>query len=260
MFENKLYELYKGDCLEVMKDFQDNSVDLVLCDLPYGTTDIRGWDKIVPMDKLWYEYNRIIKENGNILLFGSQPFTSFLVLSNPKMFRYEWIWNKEKGANFLNSNHQPLKIHENVLVFSKLPTSPNKKGSAIYNPQKTDLNIQYRYSDKSKKRNNVNGGETHGVENKVLKGKMPVSIQIFKKDKDKYHPTQKPVELLEYLVKTYTNEDMIVLDNTMGSGSTGVACMNTNRRFIGIELDDKYFDIAKDRIEDAYNQIDKIEK
>lgn len=239
--------MHLGDCLELMKDIPDSSIDMILCDLPYGTTNIKGWDKIIPAEKMWEQYNRIIKEDGSIVLFGSQPFTSFLVSSNPKMFRYEWIWNKTKGANFLNSNCQPLKTHENILVFSKLPASPNKKGNAKYNPQKTDLEHEYSYSDSEKTRNNVNGGSTAGVKGRTLKGKHPTSIQTFKKD-GKLHPTQKPVELCEHLIKTYTDEGDIVLDSCIGSGTTAIAAINTNRKWIGIEMEKEYIDVSNKRI------------
>ena len=240
-------ELWCGDCLELMKDIPDGSVDMILCDLPYGTTNIKGWDKQISSDKLWEQYNRIIKDNGNIVLFASQPFTSYLVVSNSKMFRYEWIWDKTKGANFLNANCQPLKVHENILVFSKMPTSPNLKGNAKYFPQKVG---EEEYVSKLGKMTEMfNGGKVTKIETK-LKGRHPTTIQTFKKD-GKLHPTQKPVALLEYLIKTYTNKGEIVLDNCMGSGSTGVACVNTDRKFIGIELDDTYFEIAKERINNA---------
>lgn len=243
-------EIHEGDCLELMKDIPTGSVDMILCDLPYGTTDIKGWDKLIPAEKLWEQYNRIIKDDGNIVLFGSQPFTSYLIVSNPKMFRYEWIWDKTKGANFLNANHQPLKTHENVLVFAKLPTSPNRKGTAVYNPQKTDLEKSYIYSDSKKTRSHANGGVTKGVENKELVGKHPKSIQTFKKD-GKVHPTQKPVNLCEFLIRTYTKENEVVLDNCIGSGTTAIAAINTNRNYIGIEQDVGYVAIARQRIADA---------
>lgn len=237
-------ELWHGDCLELMNDIPDKSVDMILCDLPYGTTNIKGWDKQISSDKLWEQYNRIIKDNGNIVLFASQPFTSYLVVSNSKMFRYEWIWDKTKGANFLNANCQPLKVHENILVFSKMPTSPNLKGNAKYFPQKVG---EEEYVSKLGKMTEMfNGGKVTKVETK-LKGRHPTTIQTFKKD-GKLHPTQKPVPLCEYLIKTYTNEGDTVLDNCMGSGTTGVACKNLNRKFIGIELDDTYYEIAKNRI------------
>jgi site-specific DNA-methyltransferase (adenine-specific) len=235
-----------GDCLNLMEELEDCSIDLILCDLPYGTTDVKGWDKIIPIDKLWQHYKRIIKEDGNIVLFGSQPFTSYLVASNSSMFRYEWIWDKTRGANFLNANCQPMKSHENILVFSKLPTSPNKKGNAKYFPQKEGEEV---YTSKLGKRTNMfNGGEVERVETE-LKGKHPKTIQTFKKD-GKLHPTQKPVALCEFLIRSYTDENDVVLDNCMGSGSTGIACINSNRNFIGMEKDEKYFKIAEKRIVD----------
>lgn len=240
-------QLLQGDCLELMKDIPDGSIDLILCDPPYGTTNIRGWDKVIDMRKMWEQYNRIIKPSGNIVLFGSQPFTSLMICSNLEMFRYEWVWDKTRGSNFLNANCQPMKSHENIMVFSKLPTSPNKKGTAVYNPQKTGT--EEYVSKLGSKSDTFNGGDVKRVST-VLKGKHPKSILTFKKD-GKLHPTQKPVALLEYLVKTYTNENDTVLDNCMGSGGTGVACVNTGRRFIGIELDKKYFEIAEKRIEET---------
>ena len=189
-------KLFLGDCLELMKGIPDGSVDLVLCDLPYGTTNIKGWDKVVDAGKLWEQYKRIIKPSGNIVLFGSQPFTSFMVTSNPEMFRYEWIWNKTRGSNFLNANCQPLKSHENIMVFSILPTSPNKKGTAFYNPQK--IGTDEYVSKLGARSDTFNGGNVERVST-VLKGKHPKSILTFKKD-GKLHPTQKPVALLEYLI------------------------------------------------------------
>lgn len=245
-------QLIQGDCLKLMKEIPDKSVDMILCDLPYGTTNIKGWDKQIPSNKLWEQYNRIIKDDGNIVLFASQPFTSYLVVSNPKMFRYEWIWDKTKGANFLNANYQPLKSHENILVFSKLPTSPNSKGNAKYFPQKVG---EEEYISKLGKRTDMfNGGKITEIETK-LKDRHPKTIQTFKKD-GKLHPTQKPVLLLEYLIKTYTNEGETVLDNCMGSGSTGVACVNTNRDFIGMEFEAKYFQIAENRIRQAEENLE----
>lgn len=249
MMEN--VKLFLGDCLELMKDIPDSSIDLILCDPPYGTTNIRGWDKIIDMRKMWEQYNRIIKPNGNIVLFGSQPFTSLMITSNLEMFRYEWIWDKTKGSNFLNANCQPLKSHENIMVFSKLPTSPNKKGTAVYNPQKTGSD-EY-ISQRGTPSEIFNGGEVKSVAT-VLKGRHPKTIITFKKDGN-LHPTQKPVALLKFIVKTYTNEGDTVLDNCMGSGSVGVACLETNRKFIGMEKEPPTFDIAKKRI---YSFIEKM--
>ena len=231
-------ELLNGDCLELMKDIPDKSIDLILCDLPYGTTHNK-WDTIIPFDKLWAQYKRIIKDNGAILLFSQMPFGASLIMSNPKMFRYEWIWEKNQAVGFLNAKKMPLRKHENILVFYKhLPT---------YNPQgliKLDEPIQ---EEGSATRN----GKNYGVADKSFirtHKNYPTDIITFSKDSG-YHPTQKPVDLLEYLIKTYTNEGDTVLDNCMGSGSTGVACVNTNRDFIGMELNEEYFKIACGRIE-----------
>ena len=245
-------KLLHGDCLELMKEIEDESISLILCDPPYGSTNIKGWDKVIDFKKMWEQYKRIIKPNGTIVLFGSQPFTSWMITSNPEMFRYEWIWDKTRGSNFLNANYQPMKSHENIMVFSKLPTSPNKKGTATYNPQKTGTD-EY-VSKLGAKSDTFNGGSVKSVAT-TLKGKHPKSIITFKKD-GKLHPTQKPVPLLEYLIRTYTNEGDTVLDNCMGSASTGVACINTRRRFIGMELDPKYFEIAVQRIAAAESQIE----
>ena len=221
-----------------MKEIPDKSVDMILCDLPYGTTHNK-WDTIIPFDKLWAQYKRIIKDNGAILLFSQMPFGASLIMSNPKMFRYEWIWEKNQAVGFLNAKKMPLRKHENILVFYKhLPT---------YNPQgliKLDEPIQ---EEGSANRN----GKNYGVADKSFirtHKNYPTDIITFSNDSG-YHPTQKPVDLLEYLIKTYTNEGDVVLDNCMGSGSTGVACKNTNREFIGMELDEKYFKIACERIE-----------
>ena len=238
----KNIELYCGDCLEVMKDIPDKSVDMVLCDLPYGTTQNK-WDSIIPLESLWEEYERIIKDNGAIVLFAQTPFDKILGASNLKMLRYEWIWEKNKATGFLNSKKMPLKAHENILVFYKKLSTYNPQG--IIKKEVPTIN----------KGNRGRMGEisNYGVANKD-------AVQEYKnypRDVLKYgvvmkpmHPTQKPVDLLEYLIKTYTNDSEIVLDNTMGSGSTGVACKHTNRKFIGIELDEKYFEIAKKRIEE----------
>ena len=233
-------KLYKGDCLELMKDIPDKSVDMILCDLPYGTTACK-WDIIIPFEPLWEQYNRIIKDNGAIVLFGSQPFTSKLVMSNIKNFKYEWIWDKKKGGNIMNLKSQPYKVHENVLVFSKKPH--------FYNPIMT---TQKERTGKTYSKGEANGILNYG-DTRIYNKKYPKSIieASNANQNGKVHPTQKPVLLLEYLIKTYTNENETVLDNCMGSGSTGVACINTNRKFIGMEMDDKYYEIACKRIEDA---------
>lgn len=229
-------DLYNGDCLEIMKNISNKSVDMILCDLPYGTTACK-WDVIIPFEPLWGQYNRIIKDNGAIVLFGSEPFSSALRMSNIKNFKYDWIWEKEQGANFMLCKYQPYKVHEIISVFSKATHN--------YFPQMTDGKPY------------VSGKGTSGditgnvpkVQTKNDGKRYPRSIQKFCTEKNKSkHPTQKPVPLLEYLIKTYTNEGDVVLDNCMGSGSTGVACVNTSRDFIGIELDKDYFNIAKQRI------------
>ena len=248
-----MINLMKGDCLELMKTIQDKSIDAIITDPPYGTTACK-WDAVIPFEPMWKELNRIIKDNGAIVLFGSQPFTSSLIMSNPKMFKYEWIWEKTMTSNFCQAKYQPMKYHENILVFAKNKTK--------YNPIMEDR------SDIGKKRLKNNGKVISGRNNitKIISFQKkpgeyrqynpnkiyPKSVQKFNSvpncNGTKLHSTQKPEALLEYLVKTYTNENETVLDFTMGSGTTGVACKNLNRNFIGIEKDDKYFEIAKQRI------------
>jgi DNA modification methylase len=245
--EMKKIDLLHGDCLELMKDIPDKSIDMILCDLPYGTTACK-WDTIIPFEPLWEQYERIIKDSGAIVLFGSEPFSTMLRMSNLQNFKYDWIWEKEQGANFMLCKYQPYKVHEIISVFSY--------GTHIYFPQMTEGKPY------------ISGKGTSGdITGNVLKTqtknngtRYPRSIQKFNTDKSKgsLHPTQKPVALLEYLIKTYTDEGETVLDNCMGSGTTGVACVNTNRNFIGIELEDKYFEIAKQRINEAQNKPEQI--
>ena len=237
-------QLYQGDCLEVMKNIPDNSIDMILCDLPYGTTACK-WDIIIPFNLLWKQYNRIIKDNGAIVLFAKQPFTSQLVNSNLKYFRYELIWQKDKGTDFGNANRKPLNSHENILVFYKKQPTYNKQlfSGKPYTKKNYKNNDD---SDLNFKSDNSGIWVNNGF-------RTPTSVIKYARDNihkgSNLHPTQKPVALLEYLIKTYTNEGEIVLDNCMGSGSTGMACINNNRNFIGIELDEKYFNIARERIE-----------
>ena len=228
--------LLQGDCLELMKDIPDKSIDLILCDLPYGTTQCK-WDSIIPFDKLWTHYNRIIKDNGAIVLFGSEPFSSVLRMSNIKNYKYDWVWEKEQGTNQLNAKIQPLRKHENICVFyKKQPTyNPQMEEGAPYT---INRNTQTELYNAQKPSSTVNTGTRY-----------PTTVLKFNRElKNRLHPTQKPVALLEYLIKTYTNESDIVLDNCMGSGSTGVACKNTNREFIGMELDEKYYKVACERL------------
>ncbi len=246
----KPYILLQGDCLELMKKLPDNSMDMVLADLPYGTTDC-AWDTVIPFDQLWEAYNRIVKPKGNIVLFGSQPFTSILVASNLKQFRYEIIWNKNKCGSPGLAKKRIMKTHENLLVFSQQP-------GGIYNPQ---MEVGEPYSRKSKNPEGYVGRKNdHGYGMKprtefTNEGtRYPKSVLNISRDfsaQQQVHPTQKPVPLCEYLIKTFSNEGNKVLDNVMGSGSAGVACMNTNRKFIGFEMDEEYFSIARDRIEKA---------
>lgn len=239
-------ELYNGDCLELMKDIPDGSIDMILCDLPYGTTAC-SWDTIVPFDKLWGQYNRIIKDNGVIALFGQEPFSSYLRLSNIKHYRYDIYWEKERLTNINQVKRRVGKTIETISIFYKK--------QCTYNPQM----IKYEgVSRTNKVKNGKLGKLTDDKEKRVIEyidtgWRYPTQLWKYNRDilKSSLHPTQKPVKLCENLIKTYTNENCIVLDNCMGSGSTGVACKNTNRKFIGIELDRKYFDIAKERIENT---------
>ncbi len=242
--------LKQGDCLELMKEIPDKSIDMILCDLPYGTSACK-WDSIIPFEDLWKQYERVIKDDGAIVLFGSEPFSSKCRLSNIKLYKYDWKWQKASGANFLNFKYQPAKVHEDIMVFGKKATSYSKKGNMKYYPQ---MEYGKPYTQISGKQKESYGNSTvrtpiKQVTTKNIGERFPRSIQKFNLDKEKLHPTQKPVALCEYLIKTYTNEGETVLDNCMGSGTTGVACINTNRNFIGFELDKTYFNIAKERIE-----------
>jgi len=233
--------IYQGDCLEVMKNIPDKSIDMILADLPYGTTACK-WDTVIPFEPLWEQYKRIIKDNGAIVLFGSQPFTSALVMSNVKWFKYEWIWEKDKCSNFMLAKIQPLKAHENIIVFGK--------GKIKYYPQKTYGHKPANFT----KARQLKQSELYAIKPIGKHGhtdRYPRSVQKVNTHNSAHgqlHPTQKPVALLEYLVKTYTNEGDLVLDNCAGSGTTGVACKNTNRNFILIEQDEKYCDIIKERV------------
>lgn len=243
-----MINIKQGDCLELMKDIPDESIDMILCDLPYGTTRNK-WDTVIPFDELWKQYNRIIKKHGAILLFGQELFMAKLILSNDKNFRYTLIWDKVLTTGHLNANRMPLRSHETIVVFYKhLPT---------YNPQKTLGNPNHGVGSSIGKhpKSNNNYGKYNVKDSDKTGMKFPKSIITFEKTHPSIsvHPTQKPVSLLEYLIRTYTNSDDSVLDNCMGSGSTGVACVNTNRNFIGIELDCDYFKTAEQRINETLN-------
>jgi DNA modification methylase len=228
--------LMKGDCLERMKEIPDGSVDMILCDLPYGTTQNK-WDEVIPFDVLWQAYERACKPSAAIVLMAAQPFTSALVAGNLKAFRYSWVWEKTKASGFLNARRRPLAAHEDVCVFGRAET---------YNPQ--GLEPVEVNSARKNKAGNGNFGRVSSRPYIQREGNFPRSVLRFAHETKPVHPTQKPVALMEYLIRTYTNEGETVLDNTMGSGTTGVACVNTRRKFIGIEMDDTYFDVAKTRI------------
>jgi site-specific DNA-methyltransferase (adenine-specific) len=250
-------KIIQGDCLEVMKTIPGKSIDMILCDLPYGTTNC-AWDTVIPFEPLWEQYKRIIKDNGAIVLTASQPFTSALVMSNIKMFKYEWIWNKNSAGNVMVAKYQPLKITENILVFSK--QTPK------YNPQ-----LEYGFKDRTNEKPNVKTSDLYSgiksntffktTKNKPAGTKYPKNlINISKQSTEccnskSVHPTQKPVALFEYLIKTYTNEGDLVLDNCIGSGTTAIACINLNRNWIGIEQDEKYCKIAEERIKNLPTKL-----
>lgn len=266
--------LILGDCLEKMKEIQSKSVDLILTDLPYGTSDRSGksgsrifrWDSVIDLDSLWIEYKRILKDKGSVVLTADQPFTSNLILSNIEWFKYDMIWKKSKTTGFLTSNYRPMKCTEDIVVFSAAGAAASslnsQKGNMTYNPQGL-------IEKKIKKKNNPKRlGKILGVEefigknNKLLSEKeyeqkytnYPSEIIEIANEKNIFHPTQKPVELMEFLIKTFSHENELVLDSCMGSGTTGIACINTNRKFIGIEKDEKFYEFAKQRIESHNNK------
>jgi len=238
-------QIFLGDSLEIMKNIKSASIDMILCDLPYGTTK-NEWDEELDYQKLWEQYKRIIKDNGAILLFAQSPFDKKLAMSNLKLFRYEWIWEKTSATGFLNAEKMPLKAHENILVFyKKLPT---------YNPIKTKGHKKVsRASHKIACKQSSNYGKQMHTKDYCSDERYPRSVLKYKSDKQKQsiHPTQKPLDLIKYLILTYTNENDIVLDNCMGSGTTPVGCIQTNRKYIGIEKDKIFYTIAQERIKEA---------
>lgn len=243
-----MIELLHGDCLEVMKSIPDKSVDAIICDLPYGTTACK-WDSVIPFEPLWEQYKRLIKDNGAIVLFGSQPFTSVLIVSNIEMFRYRWIWEKEQGGNFQLAKLQPLNTVEDICIFSPAKTANGAKLNMNYYPIMADREKPIKSGGNPSTSDLLNKNSMVALK-KTYTQSYPKSILRFNKDHSsiRIHPTQKPVDLIKYLAKTYTNEGDTVLDNCMGSGTTGVVCKNLNRKFIGIEKDASYFEIAKQRI------------
>lgn len=256
-------QLYNGDCLEVMKRIANQSIDMILCDPPYGKTCLK-WDKIIDFNKMWNEYQRIIKQNGIIVLFGIQPFTSQLILSNLDMYRYSWIWKKDTATGHLNANYKPLQITEDICVFSYGTVGSLSKNPIKYFPQgiqevnlkkKNNPNSTWRQNKGYPSKGNKLNSDTEFIQKYTG---YPNNILEFNRDKPAIHPTQKPVLLLEYLINTYTSQGDTVLDNCMGAGSTGVAASNTGRNFIGIERDNKYYEIALNRIKNCQGEINEI--
>jgi len=244
-----LNKIYHGDCLDIMKDVPDGSIDMILCDLPYGTTACK-WDAIIPFELLWGQYERIVASNGAVVLTASQPFTSALVMSKPKWFRHEWIWQKNRGSNFALLKWQPFKEHESILVFSK--ETANYYPIMEERSESGKSRCVYTFNNKvtSETINNQTFYNQNGERRKLNENlRNPSSVQKFNTEVG-LHPTQKPVSLFEYLIKTYTNKGETVLDNCIGSGTTAIACINTGRNFIGIEKEQEYFDIATKRVSD----------
>lgn len=243
------FKMYHGECIEIMKKLESKTVDLILCDLPYGTTDCK-WDNVIPFDELWNEYERVIKINGAIVLFSAQPFTTKLINSNFKLYRYTWYWIKNNTTGFVFAKYQPMRKVEEINVFYKKMPTYNPQGLIVLEkPIKRKGKKTPRHGD------SIYEFGTLTKSSETIYKNYPNNVLNFKKETNSLHPTQKPVSILEYLIKTYTNEGEIVLDNCMGSGSTGVACANTNRKFIGIEKEEKYFEIATERVKKAYNNI-----
>ncbi len=246
--------LFQGDCLEIMPLIPDKSIDAIIADLPYGTTACK-WDSVLPLDKLWKEYERIVKDDGAIVLFGSEPFSSVLRISKLNLFKYDWIWIKNTSSNFLQANYQPIKRHENISVFSKNNASFTKKGNKMkYYPILNENEKVYAERQNQSVKVGLNAwkgrmSDNYEFKRNKNKGTFPKSVIEFAgKISNKNHPTEKPLELMEYLVKTYTNEGDMVLDNTMGSGTTCLGAKELNRKFIGIEKEAKYYDLAVARV------------
>ena len=252
--------IFNEDCLVGMKRIPDKSVDAIICDLPYGTTACK-WDSVIPFEPLWEQYRRMIKPTGAIVLFSQQPFTSALIMSNIEMWKYNWIWQKDNGSNFLNAHHQPLKITEDICVFGFAATTESKKGIYLnYNPQ---MRLGYKpykcVSGAQREDTAMVRGVCKAQDGGTLTisdgSRFPINLIQFNRDKERLHPTQKPVELIRYLIRTYTNEGEIVLDNCMGSGTTAVAAINENRHFIGFENNEEYYNKACERIRNEQAQL-----
>jgi len=271
-------KLYKGDCLEKLKLLEENSVDLILADLPYGTTDRNGkkgsrifaWDSVIPLEPLWAEYKRVLRRNGTVVLTADQPFTSQLVISNLEWFKYEFIWKKSRTTGFFTANYRPMKCTEDILVFSEggaaAASAKSKRGNMTYNPQGL-IEKRVKKKNSRKRLGKILGQESFvGKNNKMLGNSeyeqkwtnYPTEILEFAIESTTDHPTQKPVPLMEYLIKTYSNEGETVLDNVMGSGTTGIAALNTGRNFIGMEMNEKFFNLSKERVESVLKEDQKI--
>lgn len=247
--------IINADCLNAMQYIEDKSIDLILCDLPYGTTSCK-WDITIPFEDLWNQYNRIIKNDGAIVLFGSEPFTSKLICSNIDAFKHDWIWKKNAGSNFGCVKFQPMKEHENICVFcnGKLNYNPIMQERTESGKSRVQTTIKYNTKTEVYK-----GGLYNELEVMRPELRYPSSVQLFNRERG-LHPTQKPVDLLAYLIKTYSNEQDLILDNCAGSMSTAIACIDTNRKYIMIEKEEKYFNIGKERIEQHYQELSKISK
>lgn len=252
----EINKIYNEDCLEGMKRIPDGSVDCIICDLPYGTIACK-WDRIIPFDRLWEQYNRIIKNNGVICLFGSEPFSSHLRMSNIKHYKYDWIWKKTTSTGFQHAKNMPLKNYEIISVFSNGligHKSLLKDKRMIYNPQGIVRTNKISKSNKNRWGNIVGKRPSHQEKFITEFENYPTMVLEYPKDKNIGHPTAKPVALIEYLIKTYSNEGETILDNCMGSGTTAIACINTNRNYIGFEIDKEYYDLSIKRIKD-YEQL-----
>ena len=253
----KINQIYNMDCLKGMENIDDKSIDMILCDLPYGTTASK-WDKIIDFSKLWNEYMRIIKDQGVIALTSNASFTNKLINSNEKYYKYKWIWIKNTKTNFVNAKNRPLTQYEEILMFSKGNTANGSKIKMNYYPQGIEKVDKVIKAGKNRFGTVAGIRPSHKSEFIREYKNYPVDVLYFNKDKENLHPNQKPLALFEYLIKTYTKENELVLDNCMGSGTTAVACINTNRNYVGFEIEQKYFDIAQKRIRESIEKKEKL--
>jgi site-specific DNA-methyltransferase (adenine-specific) len=247
-------KLYNGDCLEIMRQIPDKSIDLIVCDPPFGTIACE-WDNILDFKEMWAQYERIIKDDRAIVLFGSGQFTYKLISSNEDLYRYKWIWYKSKRGNFVNAKNRPMTAYEEAMVFSKATTANGSKNKMLYNPQGLISKTTIRHDNGTRFGTMAGKRPSHQEVTISEYTNYPCDVLEFESEGNPQHPTQKPVALIEYLIRTYSNEGDVVLDNCMGSGTTGVAAVKSKRSFIGIELDEGYFEIAKNRIENEKNTL-----